>query len=449
MDADRPTTDPSACVAAARIAAGSLTSEALVSACLERIEAREPQVQAWTYFDREQALAQARAADRARLDGRPLGALHGVPVGIKDIIDTRDMPTECGTPLYAGRRLGGDAAVVSLLRQAGAVIMGKTVTTELAVYAPGKTRNPHDPAHTPGGSSSGSAAAVAAGMVPLAVGSQTNGSVIRPASYCGVFGFKPSFGRISRYGVLAQSRSLDHLGVFARSVEDLALIGDCLMTWDPRDESMSPQGPARLAEVAAQEPPLPPLLGFVRSPQWDQLDPDARATFEELVEILGEECDEVALPEPFDRALDLHRTILTADLAKSFAGLYRRGREQLSESLRGLIDDGRRVLAVDYNLALNRIEGLYGELAQVFERYDAILTPATTGEAPRGLDSTGSPALCTTWTLLGTPAVSLPLMHGGRGLPIGVQLVGPRGDDGRLLRTACALAARLGHDSGA
>ena len=249
---------------------GKITALELTEACLDRIAAEEPRVHAWAYLDPELTRAQARRCDEARQLGRPQGPLHGVPVGIKDIIDTRDMPTENGTPLHAGRRPTRDAAVVERLRAAGAVILGKTVTTELAVYHPGKTRNPHDPERTPGGSSSGSAAAVAAGMVPLAVGSQTNGSVIRPASYCGVFAFKPSHGLISRFGVLAQSRPLDHIGVFARTLEDLALIADALIGFDARDRDTRLEAAPRLLEAVRQDWPLTPDLALVKSPVWDQ-----------------------------------------------------------------------------------------------------------------------------------------------------------------------------------
>ena len=277
----------SAAEAAAAIRAGECTSEELVRACLERTEAIEETVGAWHYLDPELALKQARDADLKRRSGAPVGPLHGVPVGIKDIFDTEDMPTEDGTVLHRGRTPAFDATAVARLREAGAVIMGKTVTTELAVYAPGKTSNPHDPARTPGGSSSGSAAAVASNMVPLAVGTQTNGSVIRPASYCGVYGYKPSHGLISRYRVLQQSRALDHVGVFGRSVEDVALIAQQLMGYDERDRDMRPRARPDLVGIAAEEPPIPPHFAFVKTPVWDQADEDVKGGFSELVEFLG------------------------------------------------------------------------------------------------------------------------------------------------------------------
>jgi Asp-tRNA(Asn)/Glu-tRNA(Gln) amidotransferase A subunit family amidase len=405
-------------------------------ASYRRIEAREPEVQAWAFLDPDHALRQARAADEWRKRGRTLGPLHGVPVGVKDIIDTAGMPTERGTVLHAGRRPAGDATVVSLLKVAGAVVLGKTVTTELAVYAPNKTRNPHDPGRTPGGSSSGSAAAVAAGMVPLAIGTQTNGSVIRPAAFCGVYGYKPSQGLISRTGILAQSPLLDTVGVMAANLEDLALLAEPLMAFDPADPAMRARARPDLARVLAEAPPLPPKLAFVRSPAWEHAADDTKAGFAELVDALGERVQELELPEVFDDAIEQHRIIMEADLAKSFAAEYERGREQLSARLCEMIERGQQVRAVDYNRAVDQIQLLNTALGEIFRHYDAIVTPAAPGEAPTGLDSTGSPIFCTIWTLCGVPALTLPLLSGAAGLPIGVQLVAQKGDDARLLRTA-------------
>jgi Asp-tRNA(Asn)/Glu-tRNA(Gln) amidotransferase A subunit family amidase len=428
---------------------GKITALELTEACLARIAADEPRVQAWAFLDPELARAQARRCDEARRLGRPQGPLHGIPVGVKDIIDTRDMPTEHGTVLHAGRRPARDAGVVERLRAAGAVILGKTVTTELAVYHPGKTRNPHDPERTPGGSSSGSAAAVAAAMVPLAVGSQTNGSVIRPGSYCGVFAFKPSFGLISRFGVLAQSRPLDHIGVFARTLEDLALIAEQLIGFDARDPDTRLEAAPCLLETARQDWPLAPDLALVKGPVWDQADDDLKSAFAELADVLGPRITEVDLPEAFKVAHGLHGVIMGVDLARSFAGEHARGRDQLSERLRGIIEDGQRALAIDYARALELVPVLRASLDPLFARYDMIVTPATTGQAPRGLSSTGSPAFCTIWTLLGLPAVSLPLLTGADGMPIGVQLVGRFGDDARVLRTARWLVTTIaGLDGG-
>jgi Asp-tRNA(Asn)/Glu-tRNA(Gln) amidotransferase A subunit family amidase len=265
------------------IGRGLLSSEELIEACFARIDELEDEIGAWTQLDKALAMEQARAADDIRFRGKPMGALHGLPVGIKDIIDTADYPTERGTVLHQGRRPERDATLVSLLKEAGAVILGKTVSTELAVYAPGKTRNPHNPEHTPGGSSSGSAAAVSAAMVPFAVGTQTNGSVIRPAAYCGVYGFKPSFARISRHGVMTQSPPLDTIGLFARSLDDLAMIADVLMRFDAQDEAMTPVAPPSIATVLAEEVPANPHFAFVRTPAWGQVEAITKDGFRELI----------------------------------------------------------------------------------------------------------------------------------------------------------------------
>jgi Asp-tRNA(Asn)/Glu-tRNA(Gln) amidotransferase A subunit family amidase len=433
--------------AAKSIAAGALSAEDYVQACIARIREAEASVQAWAYFDPEFALTQAREADLRRAQGMPVGPLHGIPVGLKDIIDTQSMPTEDGTVLHAGRQPRDDAAIVRMLQSAGAVLMGKTVTTELATYAPGKTRNPHDAEHTPGGSSSGSAAAVAAGMVPVAIGTQTNGSVIRPASFCGVFGFKPTFGLIPRTGVLTQSPPLDQIGVFARSIEDVALVAEALVGHDEDDRATVPRARPAFVATASVEPPLPVNLAAVRTPFWDQIDADAKAAFEELVEVLGDRAKAFELPESARQAIDWHKTIMEADLAGSFEAEYERGRDQLSDSLRAQIERGRRISAVDYRKAVARIEVLNEGFAPLFDEFDAIITPATLGTAPRGLESTGNPLMCTLWTLTGMPAISLPVLRGENGLPIGVQMVARRGDDARLLRNARWLWNRVNEAS--
>ncbi len=431
----------SASDAARAIAAGEISSEQLVEACLARIRAAEPQVQAWQYLDPEHALAQARARDLDHKEGRPSGSLHGVPVGIKDIIDTTDMPTEDGTVLHAGRTPDDDATVVAMLRAAGAVIMGKTVTTECATFTPGKTRNPHNPEHTPGGSSSGSAAAVAAGMVPLALGTQTNGSVIRPAAFCGVYGFKPTHGLIPRQGILKLSRALDHVGVFARTLEDIALLAGELAGFDERDPDTRPRARAPFSQVAASEPPLAPRFAFVKTPVWERVEDETREAFAELAGVLGEQCEEFELPGSLREAWDWHRTIMEAEMAANLDLEWEKGRERLSESLRGQLARGREVPALAYQKALARIPVLNQGFDELFSRFDAVLTPAAAGTAP-SLATTGDPAFCTLWTLCGMPAISLPLMSGANGLPLGVQIVGPRGDDARLLRTARWLVSK-------
>jgi Asp-tRNA(Asn)/Glu-tRNA(Gln) amidotransferase A subunit family amidase len=432
----------SASEAAKAIAEGKITSVELVQACLAHIEKVDPSVQAWTFLDPEHALSQAREADEFRLSGASVGALHGVPVGLKDIIDTADMPTENGSALCVGRTPSRDAAVVSMLRAAGAIVMGKTVTTEYATRTPGKTRNPHNPEHTPGGSSSGSAAAVAAGMVPLAFGSQTGGSVIRPASYCGVFAIKPTHGLIPRTGMFQLSRSLDHVGIFARHLEDLALGLEQAAGHDEGDPDSRPRPRVPYRAIAAAEPPLEPVFAFVKTPRWSQVASDAQEAFGELVEALGERVEEVELFE--GEAIEWARVITDAEVAVNLDREWTHGRGKLSPSLRGRIERGREVLARDYLQARAQVPTLISGYAELFEqRYDAILTPAAPGTAPKGLESTGDPMFNTVWTLCGMPAVTLPLMRGANGLPLGVQLVGPRHGDGRLLRTARWLVERL------
>ncbi len=430
--------------AAQRIRDGVLTSEELVQDCLERIRALEPKVQAWQFLDEEHALAQARACDERKRGGEPVGPLHGVPVGVKDIIDTADMPTENGTALHEGRTPRDDAAVVRMLRAAGAVILGKTVTTECAYFNPGKTRNPHNPEHTPGGSSSGSAAAVGAGMVPLALGSQTAGSVIRPAAFCGAYGFKPTHGLIPRTGVLALSRTLDHVGLFARSIDDLALLLEQLQGYDERDPDTRPRARIPFRSVAGEEPPLEPMFAFVKTPHWERMDPDAKEAYAELREALGKQVEEVQVFVSGNEPWDWHRTIMEAEMAANLEPLWSEGAEKLSEKLRALLERGKETRALDYQRALRRIAPTVEGFDELFmQRYDAIITPPALGTAPKGLASTGDPAFCSVWTLLGMPAITLPLMQGENGLPLGVQLVGRKGYDARLLRTARWLEKKI------
>jgi Asp-tRNA(Asn)/Glu-tRNA(Gln) amidotransferase A subunit family amidase len=429
--------------AAAEIASGAVSAEEMSRACLDRIGAVEGSIGAFAHLDPSHVLGQARALDEHRRDGLAIGPLHGVPVAVKDIIDTADYPTECGSPLLAGRQPACDARVVAKLRAAGAVIIGKTVTTEFAFYHPGRTRNPRDSERTPGGSSSGSAAAVAAAMVPLALGSQTNGSVIRPASFCGVFGIKPSHGLISRSGVLTLSRTLDHIGGFARTLEDIALLLEVLAGDDPADPDTRAVATPAFRRVAAEAPPLPPRFAFVRTPIWDQADADTRAAFENLVQRSGDRVDVVDLPAAFAGAWEAHRAIMAADMAHNLGPIVERNPAAASQVLRELLEEGRKVTAVGYLKALADTQRYHVGLAEIFAQYDAILTPASAGVAPKGLASTGNPAFCSLWTLTGLPAVSLPILEGESGMPLGVQLVGSAGDDARLLRTANWLLSTL------
>jgi Asp-tRNA(Asn)/Glu-tRNA(Gln) amidotransferase A subunit family amidase len=434
----------SAVDAARLIREGTVSSEELVEACLARVREREPDVQAWAFLDPGHALAQARAADEWRREGQPLGPLHGVPVGVKDIFDTADMPTENGSVLHAGRTPGRDAAVVAMLRTAGAVVMGKTVTTEFAGRAPGPTRNPHRASHTPGGSSSGSAAAVAAGMAPLTLGSQTGGSTIRPASFCGVYGFKPTRGLIPRQGMLRLSQTLDHVGLFARAIEDLALLAEQLGGEEEGDPESRPRARIPYREIAGAEPPLAPMFGFVKTSFWGRVADDAKEAFGELIDHLGDRVEEVELSDAAAEMSHWHRTIMQAEMAANLRAEWDGGRDHLSAPLRARLEAGRAVPAVEYLGALTRIPQLNESLGELFaQRYDALLTPAAPGTAPEGLQSTGDPTFCTLWTLTGMPALSVPLLEGANGLPLGVQVVGPRHGDARLLRTARWLVAHL------
>jgi Asp-tRNA(Asn)/Glu-tRNA(Gln) amidotransferase A subunit family amidase len=427
---------------AARIAKGEITSEALVSACLDRIAALEPQVQAWAFLDRERALEQAKAADAARRSGKGIGPLHGVPVGIKDIIDTADMPTENGSAFYKGRQPERDATCIAALRSAGAVILGKTVTTELATHVPSRTRNPRNLEHTPGGSSAGSAAAVACEMVPLALGTQTKGSVIRPASFCGIYGFKPTFGTIPRTGVLAQALSLDTVGVYGRSIEDVALIADVLSTYDDRDAASFAGSRGRIRPTAMEDWSLPPMFAFVKTDAWDSADASTHEAYGELVEQLGNQAHEISIDTTCKRATDACKILQDVELALHFGPILDRAPDKISKSLGEQIEEGRRVRAVDYAAALEARKDYLDTLEEVFLDYGTILTPPARGVAPKGFASTGDPIFCGLWTYLGVPAVTLPLLEVD-GLPLGVQLVGRPRDDARLLRTARGLLRHL------
>lgn len=423
------------------IASGALTAEAATSACLKRIAETEPQLQAWAYVDGENAIARARALDARRKAGAAVGLLHGVPVGIKDVIDTAGMPTQYGSPLAKDRVPQTDAQLVARLRAAGAVIIGKTVTTELAFLQPSGSRNPHDPARTPGGSSAGSAVAVASGQVPLAVGTQTGGSVIRPASYCGTVGFKPSFGLIGRTGVLPQSPFLDTVGGFGRTIEDVALLVQAMAGHDPQDDATEMWPVPRLLDAAGQQPPLPPLLALVNLPGVESVMADAMS---ELQGALGDRVHRVDLPPAFTEAEPARRRINFAEMAKCYYSFERRGAAQLSTQMRDALEEGKQILARDYLAALDWRRVLNAGIAELLTRCDALLCPAATGPAPLLSDNTtGSAAMNGPWTLCGVPAITLPLMCSDEGMPMGVQLIGRRGDDARLLRVASWLMSRM------
>jgi len=418
----------SAVEAARQIAEGKLTAEALVTAYLDRIAARESVVGAWQHLDREQALAEARHRDAEP----PRGPLHGVPIAVKDLIDTCDMPTSYGSPIYRGHRPAADASCVALARAAGAIVLGKTVTTEFATFTPGKTANPRNPAHTPGGSSSGSAAAVADGMAPLAFGTQTAGSVIRPASFCGCVGYKPSFGLIDRAGVKPLADSLDTVGVFARTVDDAAFFAGVLS-----------ERPA-LRHLAM--PVQAPHFGLYRTPMWDEAEPATVAAIDiarAALEHAGARVEELAIAPVHRELTAAQDKIMGFELSRALAYERIRHSAELSPRLAQLLDAGMAIGAEEYDAARTRTEAARASLVGFFAGYDAILVPAAPGEAPEGLDYTGNPVFNRMWTLLGVPCVTVPVGWGADGLPTGVQLVGRMQDDARLMACAAFLESAL------
>jgi Asp-tRNA(Asn)/Glu-tRNA(Gln) amidotransferase A subunit family amidase len=420
--------------AVAAIKSKRVSSVELVKGCLARIDEIDGSIEAWTYLNRENALKEAALADQKTGTGAPLGALHGVPIGVKDLFETAGMPTEYGSRLWEGNVPARDADAVVRLRAAGAVILGKTVTTEYAYYQPGKTRNPHDRERTPGGSSSGSAAAVAADMVPGAIGTQTTGSVIRPASFCGCVGYKPSFGLISRGGALMLSRSLDQVGAFARTVDDVALLASALMGSSERDPDAVDHSGAPLSPIADKSPK--PRFAFVGTPVWDKAEADTVSGFTKLKDRLGAMVTDVEIDSSFAQAVDFQRIIMEVNIAKNFTKDLERGGDKLSQSLRDVILRGATHTPEMYQTALQRRPGYVDAIHKVLDQYDAIITPSVPGEAPIAVESTGSPIFCTIWSYLGTPAISLPLIQSSRGMPIGVQMIGKNGRDAELLSNA-------------
>lgn len=426
----KPLNELSAAQAARLIEAREATSEALAAACLERIAERDKEVRAWAFLEREQALAQARALDRMPRRSR----LHGVPFGIKDIIDTADLPTEYGSPIYRGHRPKADAACVALLRRAGCLILGKTVTTELANNHPAPTRNPHNLAHTPGGSSSGSAAAVADRMVSAALGTQTGGSVIRPAAFCGAFACKPSFGSINRAGTKFVAESLDTIGIFSRDMEDLALALEVL-------SGRSFPG----LKISGN-----PKVGLCRTPRWRDADAATQANLEQAARRLaraGAQVRDFDLPPGSDQLFDRHSLIMGFESARALAWEYANFPERISETLRPRLDEGWKVPRADYDAmreAARRCRrALAQEMRDPMRGVDFLLTPSAAGEAPASLENTGDPVFNRAWTLFGVPCVNVPYGKGARGLPLGVQLVGPFDSDMALLGWANWVAEKL------
>lgn len=397
--------------AIARLERGELSAEGLVRDCLSRIAEREPAVQAWEVIDAEAALRQAR-----RIDGlREKPSLRGLPIGVKDLIDTKDLPTAYGSPIHRGHRPAEDAACVRRLREAGGIVLGKTVTTEFAVYTPGKTRNPRDPSRTPGGSSSGSAAAVADGMVPAALGTQTAASIIRPASFCGVIGLKPTHGLLPLEGVHPLAPSLDTLGFFVRQIEDARLFLGVL----------TGRAPVHVAGTGR------PRLGLCRTEAWPRATPETRAAVENAARRLG--AREIDPGSSFAGLIDAQIAIMGAEAHQA---LRAKPQMQLSPRLRQFLQEGAKVSPTRLRAAHEQAESARRAIDAIFQDVDAVVTPAAVGEAPQGLEATGDPIFSRIWTLLGTPCISLPVLAGPEGLPVGLQVVGPHSGEARLLGAA-------------
>ena len=372
----------------------NITSEKLVLDCIERIEAREPVINAWVEFEKERAIEEAQLSDKALSMGNLKGPLHGLPIALKDIIDTCDFPTQNGSRLFKGRRPAQDAQCVSLLRNSGAIIMGKTVTTEFALTGAGPTANPNNILHTPGGSSSGSAASVADFMVPVSIGSQTGGSMIRPASYCGIYGFKPSFGSISRRGVFCLARALDHLGVYARSVDDLILLCETLFKYDPSDLDMyEPDCLARVLKPDLNHDDYTPRFACIEGPAWDFVEPYIPSLFDTYRQKLEEFTVDVNLSGIFQGALDAHTTIMDANIWFNLSKFGCHGSQFLLPETLSRINRGKSIMASDYIRAIELIGSIEVALKQLLNHYDALITVSATGEAPIGLNYTGDSAL--------------------------------------------------------
>ncbi|MDB9711956.1 amidase [Pelagibacteraceae bacterium] len=415
---------------------GEISSVEVCSQYIERIGKFEKDVKAWSHFNKKLLLEKAVEADEHRISGKPLGLLHGLPIAVKDIIGTLDMPTECGTTIRKKMNTSQDSEVVNLLKVAGAIIMGKTETTELAYFHPGKTTNPHDYKRTPGGSSSGSAAAVAAHMAPLSIGSQTNGSTIRPASYCGVVGYKPSYGLISRYGILKQSDKLDQVGIFGKSVEDVALLAKVLIKKDLFDPSTIHYSAESMMDVCRKGPIFDPKFIFYKTKSWKNVDKESQKSFEIFIKTFKKNIEVFDTPSYFDDIPKYHKIIHETDMANNFQLYYKKYKKKLSKEMVSAIERGLKNSAIEYAEAIDFMKRSYDSYKEVFEDYHGILTPASSGVAPKGLGNTGSPEFSTVWTYLGLPSISLPLLTGKNNLPLGIQLIGDKHDDLRFLGVA-------------
>jgi len=408
---------------------GELSSEKYVSAFLEHIEKREPLIGAWSFLDPELAIQQAKEADK-RWKNKNAGKLNGLPIGIKDIIDTKDMPTENGSKICKNRKPSEDAYLVNLLKEAGAVIMGKCVTTEFALSGPGKTKNPNDLECTPGGSSSGSAAAVCDNMVPLSIGSQTGGSVLRPASFNGIIGLKPTFGTISRYGMSPISQRLDHPGIYANTINDIDLVASVLFSYDQNDLDMIKNFEYKNYEQTSPSP----KFAFIKGPVWGYGEQDMQDEITNFVKNSSLNIVDFELDSIFENAAKSHEIIMNGSIARSLSKYYKNEKNKLHPFTISRIEAGMPVSAKDYIDAIENAKLMELSLKKVFKEFDAIITPSAPGQAPRDLMNTGNAIFNGYWTMMGVPAISLPLLRGKDNLPIGIQVITSWKEDSKLLK---------------
>ena len=421
---------------AKKIKDAELTSVEVCEKYIERINKFEKDVKAWAHFDKKVLLEKATEADDHRRSGKPVGLLHGVPIAVKDIIGTVDMPTECGTVIRKGKSYSQNAEIIDLLHASGAIVMGKTATSELAYLGPPATTNPHDKNRTPGGSSSGSAASVASFMAPASIGSQTGGSVIRPASYCGVVGYKPSYGLISRNGVLRTSYSLDQIGMFGRKVEDVAMLAKVLIKKDKYDAATIHYSTENILSETKKGPIFEPKFIFYKTDHWKIIDKKSRESFEYFIKSFKKNIEIFDTPCYFKDIHKYHQIIHETDLANNFSVYFRKFKKKLSKYMQDAISNGNKYTAKEYAEAIDFMKRSYESYEEVFEDYHGVLSPSSPGVAPKGLKSTGTAEFNKVWSYLGTPCISLPLLEGENNLPLGVQLIGNKYDDHRFLGVA-------------
>ena len=421
---------------AEKIKSGQLSSVEVCEKYIDRIKKFEKDIKAWAHFDKKVLLEKATEADEHRRAGKPTGSLHGVPIAVKDIIGTVDMPTECGTVIRKGKSYSQNAEIIDLLHASGAIVMGKTATSELAYLEPPSTTNPHDKNRTPGGSSSGSAASVASFMAPASIGSQTGGSVIRPASYCGVVGYKPSYGLISRNGVLRTSYNLDQIGMFGRRVEDVAMLAKVLIKKDKYDPATIHYSTENILLETKKGPIFDPKFIFYKTDHWKIIDKKSREAFEYFIKSFKKNIEVFDTPSYFKDIQKYHQIIHETDLANNFSVYYKKFKKKLSKYMQDAISNGNKYSAREYAEAVDFMKRSYESYEEVFEDYHGILSPSSPGVAPKGLKSTGTAEFNKVWSYLGTPCISLPLLEGENNLPLGVQLIGNKYDDQRFLGVA-------------